>query len=328
MSKLYLEYAKELAKGGQLMREEYVLEVSNLKKKYGNKTVVKNIDLNISKGDVFGFLGPNGAGKTTTIRMILGLIKIDGGSVIVNGYNMKNNFCNAIEKIGAVVETPRFYEYLSAYKNLKQIANIHENVVDEKIKEVLEMVGLSKRQNEKVKNYSLGMKQRLGIARALLNNPQLVILDEPTNGLDPQGMKEVREMISELATKKDITFLISTHLLNEVEQICNRVAILNEGEIVIEGAVNDLLNRENETIEIYTENKDKELVKKYIKSLDYAECVSVTSKGIIIEVVKGYTSKLNSYLISKNVEVSYLIPRNESLEDYFIEITKGGEQIA
>ena len=241
-----------------------VLKLENVQKAYGDKQAVNGVSLEVKKGDVYGFLGPNGAGKTTTIKLILGLLYLDNGNIIVNGYNIKDDFKLAIEKVGAVVETPRFYEYLTGIENLRQIANLHSNIPQTRIDEVIEIVGLKHRINEKVSKYSLGMKQRLGIARALLNNPSLIILDEPTNGLDPQGMKEIRELILELADKNKITFFISTHLLNEVEQICNKVAILKEGELVTSGRVDSLLDKNVEELEVVTSDSKKaeELLKK------------------------------------------------------------------
>jgi ABC-type multidrug transport system ATPase subunit len=175
---------------------------------------------------VFGFLGPNGAGKTTTIRMILGLIKADSGSAEINGYDTKKDFLKAISSVGAVIKTPEFYSYLSAYQNLALIRNLHPNVPKKRIGEILDIVGLADRAADKVDTYSLGMKQRLGIARALLNYPKLVILDEPTNGLDPQGIKEVREMILQLALEQDITFFISSHLLTRGRLLLAKVMSL------------------------------------------------------------------------------------------------------
>lgn len=308
------------------METKTALKVSNLSKTFGKKTVVKNLNLEVKTGDVFGFLGPNGAGKTTTIRMMLGLIKMNQGEVLINGYNAKTDFRKAIEHVGAVVESPKFYEYLSGYDNLKLIANLHKNVSKERIDEVLEIVGMKERAKDKVKTYSLGMKQRLGIARALLNSPELVILDEPTNGLDPQGMVEVRELIIRLAKEENITFFISTHLLHEVELMCNRVAIINQGETIIQGKVTELLDKDHETIELITENN--ELAKNLINKLSYAEYLEDTDKGILLALDYEKSGALNSYLHQHGVVVQYIIPKNQSLEEFFIETTEGGNKVA
>lgn len=219
-----------------------LLETHKLTKSFHGKTIIDNLDLNIKKGDVYGFLGRNGQGKTTTIRMLTGLIFPDSGDVVVNGLNLRTDFKQVISQIGAIVENPTFYGYLSGYENLALMVNLIPGMEKEKIAEVLEMVGLTKRAKDKVSTYSLGMKQRLGIANALLNDPQLIILDEPTNGLDPQGMIEIKEMILQLSSEKNITFFISSHLLHEIGQICNRVGILNEGKLLAEGNVSELID--------------------------------------------------------------------------------------
>lgn len=222
------------------MSTETLLEVRNLSKTFGGRKIIDNLNLRVMKGDIYGFLGRNGQGKTTTIRLITGLIFPDSGDVIIDGYNLRNDFKKAISKVGAIVESPSFYGYLSGYDNLRLMANLVPGIKKDRIEEVLEIVRLSSRAKDKVKTYSLGMKQRLGIANALLNNPKLVILDEPTNGLDPQGIKEIKEMIIQLASEKDITFFISSHLLHEVEQICNRVGIIDNGKLLREAGIMEL----------------------------------------------------------------------------------------
>lgn len=308
------------------MSNKEILKVENLTKKYGSKIVVNNINFNIDEGDIFGFLGPNGAGKTTTIKMMLNLINKDDGNVYVHGKDLEDNFNECISKIGAVVETPKFYEYLTGYENLKQIARLESNVNDNRINEVLRIVRMEKRAKEKVQTYSLGMKQRLGLARALLTNPKLVILDEPTNGLDPQGMKDIRELIKKLSVENNITFLISTHLLHEVEQICNKVAILKEGEIISYDTVQNLLKKNTETIKIQTPDILRTL--SLLKNLGYVKNKMRHKKGVLIEIEKDFSVELNRYLIDKGIKVEYLIPVNQSLEEFFINKTRGGEQIA
>lgn len=233
-----------------MMEKSTLLETHKLTKSFQGKTIIDRLDLNIKKGDVYGFLGRNGQGKTTTIRMLTGLIFPDSGEIVINGLDLRKNFKPAISQIGAIVENPVFYDYLSGYENLSLMINLIPGVRKEKIKEVLEIVGMTKRAKDKVSTYSLGMKQRLGIANALLNDPQLIILDEPTNGLDPQGMTEIKEMILQLSSEKEITFFISSHLLHEVGQICNRVGILNDGKLLAEGNVDELINdREAHSLE-------------------------------------------------------------------------------
>ncbi len=302
-----------------------VIEFVNLCKSFNGKKIIDNISFNVEEGDVFGFLGPNGSGKTTTIRMLVNLIYPNEGTIKINGYDLKSDFYKAIEKVGAIVETPRFYPYMSGRKNLQLMANLINNMPKGRVDEVLEIVGLSSRAKDKVKTYSLGMKQRLGIANALLNNPMLVILDEPTNGLDPQGMKEIRDLVCELASKKNITFFISTHLLHEVEQICNKVAILHHGKIVSQGRVDDLLNVNYEVVEICTSSVEKTL--SAIKNLDYVKGAEKSKKGVMAQIEIGYSVELNRHLIVNDIDVEYLIPHSKSLESFFIDITAGGERI-
>lgn len=303
-----------------------ILEVKGLQKNYGDKRILDGLDLSIQQGDIYGFLGPNGSGKTTTIRCILGLVHYQAGSISLNGYDIKKDFKNAIRKVGSVVETPKFYENYSGYQNLKMMAALYGDIPEKRIREVLDIVSMSNRAKDKVKNYSLGMKQRLGIARALIHSPEFVILDEPTNGLDPQGMKEIREMISQLAIEQNITFFISSHLLHEVEILCNRVGILKTGVKLAEGNVKTLLRQDNEVLEIHTDSRDKAKAK--LEGIKYVRAVNDFEKGIQVEIDKGFSNKLINILIESNIPVNYVIPKNQSLENYFIELTKGGEHIA
>lgn len=303
-----------------------IIEVINLSKSFSGRKVIDDVNLTVEAGDVFGFLGPNGSGKTTTIRMLVNLIYPDEGTIKINGYDLKKDFCKAIEKVGAIVETPKFYNYLSGRKNLELMANLMDGVSKKRVDEVLDMVGLTGRAKDKVSTYSLGMKQRLGIGNALLNNPGLVILDEPTNGLDPQGMKEIRDLIIKLASENNISFFISTHLLHEVEQVCNKVAILHHGRIIAQGRVDDLLNSDQETVEICTASPDKAF--NVLENLEFVKKLEKSSKGLIVQIEDGYSARVNRMLITNNIDVEYLIPHNQSLEAFFIELTGGGGSIA
>ena len=302
-----------------------IIKATNLHKYFGKKHIIKGIDLNIKKGDIYGFLGPNGAGKTTTIRMLLGLIKKNQGEIFINGYNLDKDFKKAVDKVGAVVETPMFYENYSGYDNLKLMANLYNNVSKNRIYDLVEMVGLTNRINDKIRKYSLGMKQRLGIARALLNKPELVLLDEPTNGLDPQGMKEIRELIIKLANTEKITIFISSHILYEIELLCNRVAIIKNGTKLIEGNVKDLLSENNETVELITEDKGIENI---LKNYEYIQGIELIKNGYKIEITKGNTSYLLKELVNNNIGIQYMIPKSKSLEKYFLDLTNGDDQIA
>lgn len=223
------------------MSKPIVLKIEQVSKLFGKTKVIDTLSLEVYEGEVFGFLGPNGAGKTTLVRMMLGLIDFNDGNIKIHGHDVKKDFINAVRHVGAIVETPHFYPYMSGYDNLRLAANGYPGIGNQQIEEVLDMVQMNKRSKDKVKAYSLGMRQRLGIARALLHNPKLVILDEPTNGLDPQGIREIRELINQLAIERDITFFISSHLLKEVEVTCTRVGILNEGQLLATGTVDELL---------------------------------------------------------------------------------------
>ena len=209
-----------------------ILECKDLCKDFGKKKILKNVSLKIEEGDILGFIGPNGAGKTTTIKLILGLQGITKGTVLINGYDIQKNFTNAIEKVGAIVENPDMYMYLSGYDNLKLVANLYKGITKERIEKVVKLVKLENRINDKVSKYSLGMRQRLGIAQAILHNPKLLILDEPTNGLDPEGIKEMRELLVKLAQEEKMAILISSHNLAELDNFCNKVCIIKNGEVI------------------------------------------------------------------------------------------------
>lgn len=296
-----------------------LLETRQLSKSFGRRKVINNLSLKVMQGDVYGFLGRNGQGKTTAIRLITGLIIPDAGEVIIDGYPLRTEFKRALAQIGAIVETPAFYSYLSGYDNLALMANLLPGVGRRRIEEVLETVGLSGRERDKVKTYSLGMKQRLGIANALLNNPKLIILDEPTNGLDPQGMKEVTEMISQLASEQGITFFLSSHLLHEIEQVCNRVGIIKGGELIAEGSVKELLSRGDEVVEIVTPQAER--ASNLLKGAGCVLSIEKTGQGIKVQLKRGNTAAINALLVSHAVPVHSIVPLTNSLEKFYFDIT-------
>lgn len=223
---------------------ENILVAKNLSKKFKNSNVVENLSISVKEGDIYGFLGPNGAGKSTTIKMMLGLVTPSEGTTYINGYDVNTEREEAIKYVGAMVEAPSFYGYMTGFKNLKLYANLLDKD-DKRINEVLDIVGLTKAANKKVDKYSLGMKQRLAIARAFLNNPKIVILDEPTNGLDPQGVIEIRNLIKKLSVENHVTFLVCSHILSEIQNICNRISIINNGKLVVEGNTQELIKNNN-----------------------------------------------------------------------------------
>lgn len=220
--------------------ENVVLEVKDVSKTFKKHSVVKSISFNVNRGEILGFLGPNGAGKTTTIRMITGLMKPDSGEISVCHTSIQSSFEEAIKHIGAIVETPHLYQYMTGMENIKYFAAARGNITEEQIKEAAHLSGLEKRLNDKVKDYSLGMKQRLGLAVALLHDPDLLILDEPTNGLDPAGTRELREFLKDFAHKNGKSVLVSSHILTEMQLLCDRVAIISEGELKCVKAMSEI----------------------------------------------------------------------------------------
>lgn len=227
---------------------ELILKTENLSKKFKNRYAVNNVNMTVNKGDVYGFLGPNGAGKTTSLKMMLGFLNPTNGDVFIYDKSIKDNREEALTCVGAMIESPKFYGNLTGRKNLQIIAELYGQDTKNRIDEVLEIVEMGEAANKKVKEYSLGMKQRLGIARAFINNPDLIILDEPTNGLDPYGMKSIRELIVKLAKKYNKTFIVSTHLLNEVEQMCNKVGIIHNGNLIKEMDMEELKSEKSEDV--------------------------------------------------------------------------------
>ena len=221
---------------------EKVIEISNLTKVFDNGRGIRDINLDIYRGDIFGFLGPNGAGKTTAMKIMTGLSKPDSGDVKILGYSVLNQFEKAIEKVGCIIETAESYPYLTAYENLKQFSRYYDNVDDKRIEEVLELTGMLKFKNEKPRKFSLGMKQRLGISAAILSRPEIIILDEPLNGLDVEGMLDIRNIIIKLAEVEKTTFFISSHLIHDVELTCNRIGVLYDGKIVNVDTTKNILN--------------------------------------------------------------------------------------
>ncbi|MCI0707066.1 MAG: ABC transporter ATP-binding protein [Ignavibacteriae bacterium] len=303
------------------MSNDSILRTHNLSKQYKKRWAVKNLNLEVHRGDVFGFLGPNGAGKSTTIRMLLSLIKPATGEVELFGHRLHTDRARALRSVGGIVEKPDFYLYLSARKNLELIGALNGGTTKARIQEVLGLVGLKDRGSDKVKTYSHGMKQRLGIAQALLSDPELVILDEPTNGLDPQGMKEVRQLIQHLSQDRKKTIFLSSHLLNEIELVATRMAIINRGELVVQGSVQELLAKGDNYVVI--EGSPATSIRKVLKS-QRRIVQRFTERGGAFEVRMDFKNipALNVALVRGEVKVGALIPKR-SLEQYFLSLTDG-----
>lgn len=302
------------------MSGKLIIEVSNITKSFHARKVIDKISFAAKEGDIIGLLGPNGAGKTTTIKMILNLIKNDDGYIIVDGHNVASETKKALSSIGVTLESPSFYEYLTGFENLKLIANLYKDVNISKIVELLDLVKLSGRANDKVKTYSTGMKQRLGIARALINKPKLIILDEPTNGLDPQGMRDIYNLIQKLSIENKITFLISSHLLHDIENICNKIVIINKGKVLLSGETQFVLNSNNYTVEIYTDNISKLI--EAIKGLKSVKYIDHIHDIVRVQLINMTTAELTTYLSKNNICVNKIQKNKMSLEDLFLTITR------
>lgn len=290
-----------------------ILEINQLTKKFGSFTAVDNISFSVEKGNVYGLLGPNGSGKSTTLGMILTTLKPTSGSW---KWFDENNHSAALKKIGAIIESPKFYPYLSAEKNLKIVADIKE-VPYSKIDEKLELVGLLQRKQDKFENYSLGMKQRLAIAGALLNDPEVLILDEPTNGLDPQGIIQIRELIQKIA-ENGTTIILASHLLDEVEKVCSHVVVLKQGKMLYAGEV-DGLNNSFGILELQAENQ--QLLIDTLNQLPYFTSIVEKQKFVEAKLNQEISSaELNKILFEKGIVLSHLAQRKESLENQFFQL--------
>ena len=301
------------------MASPIILETEHLSKRYKKRWAVKGLNLQVHQGDVFGFLGPNGAGKSTTIRMILTLVAPTQGDVRLFGGSVASGRAVTLGRVGGIVEKPDFYLYLTAFRNLQVLGALHGGVTRARIGEVLELVGLQERARDPVKTYSHGMRQRLGIAQALLHDPELIILDEPTSGLDPQGMKEVRELILHLSRERGKTVFLSSHLLHEIEMVANRMAIINRGELVIQGGVEELLSKGESYVILRAEPSDA--VRRTLAQLPQLLKFRDAEEGFRLEIRPADVPALTRKLIENDVQVNAIVPRR-SLEDYFLSLTE------
>ncbi|WP_373293864.1 ABC transporter ATP-binding protein [Paenibacillus albidus] len=299
---------------------EPVARLQGLTKKIGSKTLVSDLTLDIPTGQIFGFLGPNGAGKTTTIRMMVGLISISRGDIRICGYSIKDHFEEAVANVGAIVENPEMYKFLTGYQNLRQYARMVSGVTKQRIDEVVALVGLGQRIHDKVKTYSLGMRQRLGVAQALLHRPKLLILDEPTNGLDPQGIRELRDYLRRLCREEGTTVFVSSHLLSEMELMCDSVAIIQNGRLVDVKQlkqVGDAVIADEETL-FEVDNAEAALALLGLGALK--------NGGLAVEATREEIAELNARLVAGGIKVYSIHALSRSLEDQFLEMT-GGEGI-
>ena len=298
---------------------EVVLRVTGLSKRFGTFDAVKGISFELHRGEVFGFLGPNGAGKSTTVSMILGLIAPTAGSVELFGVKQNGNRWAELRRIGAIIEEPAFYPYLSGWDNLEVLAKSIGDIPRNKITEVLERVNLLDRAKDQYGHYSMGMKQRLGIASTLLRDPELIILDEPTNGLDPAGTKEIRDLIPKLAHESRAVMLCS-HLLHEVEMVCSKVAIIKQGVIIANAPITELLSRGNQ-LQIQVDKIEE--AKAILSNLPWIKSVIKEADYLVIDVSKDRSADVNLALVEKSIRVSELFNRSTSLESVFLQLTGG-----
>jgi ABC-2 type transport system ATP-binding protein len=304
---------------------ESIITLKDVTKVIKGRTIIDSISFDVYKGEVFGFLGPNGAGKTTTIRMIVGLMGITSGDIIIDGSSIKTKFEGAVGPVGAIVENPEMYKFLSGQQNLVHYARMIKGITKEKIREVVELVGLTDRIHDKVKTYSLGMRQRLGLAQCLLHDPKVLILDEPTNGLDPAGIREIRDHIRFLAREKGMAVIVSSHMLSEMEMMCDRIGIIQNGKLVDVQLVEDFVQDKDTRFEFEVQPMDKALS---VLQTSYPSIAANRSRnGITVEIAKAEVPKLVNLFVSVDIQIFGIKEVSKTLEDRFLEVTgdKGGE---
>ncbi|MBC7866927.1 MAG: ABC transporter ATP-binding protein [Gloeobacteraceae cyanobacterium ES-bin-316] len=296
-----------------------MLQVNNLSKQFDSLKAVDHLSFTVNEGDVYGFLGENGAGKSTTMRMMLTLIKPSGGEINIFGKSLLHHRNEVLQQIGAVIERPDLYKYLTAYENLSIFARLSGLKISRKlIMDQLQMVGLADRYNSKVKTYSQGMKQRLGIAVALVHNPKLILLDEPTNGLDPQGIADMRNLILNLSREHGKTVIVSSHLLTEIEQVANRMIIIHKGKKITEGVVSELLDPSHTIVELQTTDDTK--ARQLIETSTWAIYLQASQPAIRLQMNKKDIPALAAWLTETGMGILAINPRN-SLEDFFLSLT-------
>lgn len=303
-----------------------IITVTGLTKQFNNLTAVNNLSFTVNEGDVYGFLGQNGAGKSTTIRMLLTLIQPTAGTINMFGLNQQQHRRQVLQQTGAVIEKPDVYKYLSAYDNLKLFAALSGiKPTQKQLMEQLDMVGLAGRENHKVKTFSQGMKQRLGIAIALVHSPKLIVLDEPTNGLDPQGIADIRNLILHLSREMGKTVLVSSHLLSEIEQVATRVLIIDKGKKVIEGSAAELFDPSQTVVEIDTFNNEAALVQ--LQQSQWAAALQKRrSHTLLLKLNRSSIPQLHVWLVQQGIQVLSIQPRH-SLEDLFLQVTSGKQHV-
>lgn len=299
-----------------------LIRVENVSKSIGKRNIVKNLSFTIDKGEIVGFLGPNGAGKSTTMKMMTGLISISDGDIFIDRYSIKNQRQLALRKVGGIIETPDLYKFMNAYDNLLYFQRLTGSVDKNKAEQILELLGLSHVKKQKVKSYSLGMKQRLGIAQALLTSPEVLILDEPTNGLDPEGIKEIRHYLRKLASEQGVGIFVSSHLLSEIELLCDRVIIIKDGEIKGSEYLNS--HELNKQVTVSISMKLNQVSRAKNSLLAAGETIlSSANDQILLETDVNKLPEINKMLIESNIDIYFIEPKNISLENRYFNKVAG-----
>ncbi|HEY8804795.1 MAG TPA: ABC transporter ATP-binding protein [Clostridium sp.] len=308
------------------MEVKNIVQIKNVTKKIGKKVIIDDVTFDVHSGEVFGFLGPNGAVKTTTIKMILGLMSITKGEIYIDGSNVEKDFEKAIARVGGIIENPDLYKYLTGYQNLVHFWRMYPDVKRERIDEVIKIVGLDKRIHDKIKTYSLGMRQRLGVAQALINSPKLLVLDEPTNGLDPAGIHELRTHLRTLAKEENVAIMVSSHLLSEMELMCDRVGIIQNGKLVGIQDMREMLDDVDDSV-ISLIVTPIEKAKTYLESLNINYKPQINDKEIKIKENIENIPELVEKLVGQGIKIYGVSKVQQSLENKFLEMT-GGNEIA
>lgn len=294
-----------------------VLKVLDITKTIKKKEIIKGISFDIEAGEILGFLGPNGSGKSTTLRMIVGLSKPSSGQIHICGQSITHNFTAAMTNVGCIIEGPDLYNYMSGYRNLEMLGAMSEGVTKKDIDEAVELVGMEKRIHDKVEIYSMGMKQRVGLAQALIHKPKLLILDEPTNGLDPQGIHEFREIVKRLAKEKDMSVLISSHLISEVQLMCDKVSIINQGTIIKNASIGEIISTGEVFWTLDHPKKGQELLKTHFQIESVIDNNTLTAANLDAQNLP----KINQVFIQAGIELQYVSTKNRTLEDLFLTLT-------
>lgn len=301
-----------------------LLEIQDVTKVIKGRTIINSVSFEVKKGEVFGFLGPNGAGKTTTIRMMVGLIGITSGDIKILGSSIKTDFEKAISHIGAIVENPEMYKFLSGYQNLIHYARMSKGVTKEKIEETVELVGLTDRIHDKVRTYSLGMRQRLGLAQCLLHDPKILILDEPTNGLDPAGIREIRDHLRMLARERDMAVIVSSHLLSEMEMMCDRIGIIQNGKLIDVQHISDFVQGEEKIYEIEVDHPEK--ASSLLKGAQPDIPIQLTGNSMLLPLVRDDIPNLIKNFVQADLKIFAVREVTKTLEDRFLEVTEYKEE--